>query len=415
MGVVYRALDRRRLEAQDPDPYVAIKILSDEFRRHPKALIALQREARKSQTLAHPNVITVYDFERDGTTVYMTMELLDGKPLNHVIAASEPYGLPPKEALPIVRGMAAALAYAHQKGFVHADFKPGNVFLTSRNDVKVLDFGIARAVPNALQPNHDHFDAAELGAMTPSYASPEMLRGEAPDPADDVFGLAVVAYELLTGRHPFDRLPADRARRSGKKAPAISGLSRRQRAALARALSFERKARHADAGAFLKDLDGAGPLRKTAYAATLVLLAGIAAYGLYESNQIRPDVPWESLTITEQSAFTGLIEEGSRALDFADRGVGSEALNDAFDRFAGAYVIHRNNPDAIRGLEGVAERFLDLMSAADARDRQNIVRKLYCQDYLRSYRRVLTACDEVFGPRQCAVAQMQCASAEGDR
>lgn len=409
MGIVYRALDRRKQEAQDREPYVAIKILSEEFRRHPNALVALQREARKAQSLAHPNVITVHDFDRDGTTVYMTMELLDGEPLNRLIAQHAMSGLPAQKALPIVRGAAEALAYAHKKGIVHSDFKPGNVFLTRRGEVKVLDFGIARAVPTQLQPNADDtvFDVAELGALTPPYASPEMLQGEPPAPADDVFALGVLAYELLTGRHPFDKVPADRARREGAKPPALSDLPRRQRKTLAKALAFERAQRHPDAGAFLKDLEGPSPVRKAAYAATLVLLAGVAAYGLYSGNQLKPDVPFSELPPQAQQEFNEDIEQGNEALGFGDF-----ALNEAFDYFTRAYAVHHNNPRAIDGLEKVADRFLKSMEGEDASVRRDVLRKLYCQEYLSGYAPVTKACDAALGARQCTFEGMGCSGGE---
>lgn len=423
MGIVYRALDRRKEEAQDREPYVAIKILSEEFRRHPNSLIALQREARKAQTLAHPNVITVHDFDRDGTTVYMTMELLDGEPLNRLIAANAQHGLAPGKALPLIHDAAEALAYAHKNGIVHSDFKPGNVFVTRRG-VKVLDFGIARAVPTqagaaagaagadaagvlgtGVDSGADRtvFDATELGALTPSYASPEMLAGEAPVPADDVFALGVVAYELLTGKHPFDKLPADRAKREGLKPPAVADLPRRQRKALERALSFARADRQADARLFLRELEGPSPVRKAAYAAVVVLLAGIAAYAFYTGNQIKPDVPFADLPPEAQKAFNEDVAQGNQALTF-----GNAALNEAFEYFSGAYGIHRNDPRAIRGLQTVADRFLKAMVKADPIVQRDVMRKLYCQEYLAGYDPVAAACEKTLGARQCTATALQC-------
>ena len=94
MGTVYKALDLRKLEASDRKPYIAIKVLNVQFRGHPKSLIALQREARKAQALAHPNIVSVYDFDRDGPMVYLTMEYLTGKPLSQVLRAPGFAGMP---------------------------------------------------------------------------------------------------------------------------------------------------------------------------------------------------------------------------------------------------------------------------------------------------------------------------------
>ncbi len=146
---------------------MAIKVLSEDFQQHPESWIALQREARKSQQLAHPNIITVYDFDRDGGTVFMTMELLEGEPLTAVLKRIQGSGLPFKKAWPLIEGMARALAYAHQRGIVHSYFKPGNVFITRENVVKVLDFGIARAIKRpGQQEDKTLFDPGSLGALT---------------------------------------------------------------------------------------------------------------------------------------------------------------------------------------------------------------------------------------------------------
>ncbi|MGA7801904.1 MAG: serine/threonine-protein kinase, partial [Gammaproteobacteria bacterium] len=239
MGVVFKARDLRKEEAQDRNPYLAVKVLNEEFKRHPDSLKALQRESRKAQNLAHPNIVTVYDFDRDGATVYMTMEYLEGEPLDRLIKRDWPQGMPLKEALPIIEGMGQALAYAHQKGVVHSDFKPGNVFLTPDGTVKVFDFGIAQATKHAGTDAGEQtlFDAGTLGALTPSYASVEMLEGGEPDPRDDIYALACASYQLLTGRHPFDKRPATDARDRKLSPRPVAGLSRRQWRALAQGLA----------------------------------------------------------------------------------------------------------------------------------------------------------------------------------
>lgn len=257
MGTVYKALDLRKLEASDRNPYVAIKVLNVQFRGHPKSLIALQREAKKAQTLAHPNIVAVYDFDRDGSTVYLTMEYLSGKPLSRTLRATGFTGMPLADALPIINGMGKALAYAHERGFVHCDFKPANVILTDQGHVKVIDFGIARVFQKKEEDAEATvFDPGSLGALTPAYASPEMLEHLVPDPRDDVYALACITYELLTGRHPFDRLSATQARHAGMKPQRPKHLGYLQWRALQTALSFERELRTPSVSRFLEEMNG---------------------------------------------------------------------------------------------------------------------------------------------------------------
>ncbi|MCG5072724.1 serine/threonine-protein kinase [Paraburkholderia tagetis] len=255
MGTVYKALDLRKLEASDRRPYIAIKVLNVQFRGQPTSLIALQREARKAQTLAHRNIVTVYDFDRDGPLVYLTMEYLCGKPLSKVLRAQGFAGMPFEQARPIIAGMGQALAYAHERGFVHCDFKPANVFLTDSGDVKVIDFGIARVFQRPEEdPDVTVFDPATLGGITPAYASPEMFEHREPDPRDDVYALACVTYELLTGTHPFKRKSATQARSEKMRAERPQGLDRTQWRTLSAALSFDRAARTASINQFLEGM-----------------------------------------------------------------------------------------------------------------------------------------------------------------
>ncbi len=255
MGVVYKARDLRKEEAQDRNPYVAIKLLNDEFRRHPESLKALQRESRKAQHLAHANVVTVYDFDRDGANVFMVMELLEGESLDKIIRDNEE-GLPIERALRLTRGLCRAMAYAHEQGVVHSDFKPANAFVTKQGIVKVFDFGIARAAKRAdnLTGSTTLFDPGTLGALTPTYASCEMIEGLEPDSRDDVYAMACVTYELLTGKHPFKRLSAVQARDKKMIAARPRGLKRYQWRALQRGLAFDREHRTTSAQQFLNEL-----------------------------------------------------------------------------------------------------------------------------------------------------------------
>lgn len=277
MGTVYKALDLRKLEASDRNPYIAIKVLNVQFQGHPKSLIALQREARKAQSLAHPNIVAVYDFDRDGSMVYLTMEYLVGRPLSQVLRAPNFRGLPFPDAMKIVSGTGRALAYAHERGFVHCDFKPANVMLLESGGVKVIDFGIARVFQKAEEDaDVTVFDPGSLGALTPAYASPEMLENRDPDPRDDIYALGCITYELLTGRHPFNRLSACQARDAGLKPQRPAGLGHRQWRALRCALAFERDARTRSVAEFLDEIGA----RKAWWRPALVAGAAVAAVGM---------------------------------------------------------------------------------------------------------------------------------------
>ena len=291
MGVVYKAFDRSRGDTKER--YVALKILNEEFKRHPLAVRALQREARKAQKLAHPNIATVYDFDRDGGNVYMVMELLSGRSLDQVLREDGPNGIPVVPALGMVKSLAAALSYAHEQGIVHSDFKPSNAFLTHDGKVKVLDFGIARAAPGVHQrTDRTTFDAGQLGAISPGYASLEMLTGQEPDVRDDVYALACVTYELLTGTHPYQRIDALKAHESGLEPRVIRKLSGPQWRALRQGLAFRRADRCPSVDAFARQLLQ-GPRRVKLWitvGAAAAALAGLAAAGVWQWNVQRSAV-----------------------------------------------------------------------------------------------------------------------------
>lgn len=258
MGLVFRARDQRREEARDRNPFVAIKLLGDDFKSHPDALISLQREARRMQQLSHPNIASVYDFDRDGPHVYLVMELLEGESLDKILARHANTGLPREQATKLIAGAGSALRHAHSRGVVHSDFKPANVFLTRSGDVKIIDFGIARIAKDSVQGAESTltvFDAGRLGAWTNAYASPEQILAAAePDPRDDVYAFGLVAYEALAGKHPFERKSAVEAQFRDMKYEPIPGLTQSQNSVLASALSFNRQQRLGDIMALVQSL-----------------------------------------------------------------------------------------------------------------------------------------------------------------
>lgn len=366
MSVVFRARDLRKEEAQDNTPHIAIKVLGPDFKHHPDSLKVLQREAKKAQSLAHPNIVSVYDYDRDGHTIFMTMELLDGTGLDKVIQINRPGGLPLAAALPLIDGIAQALAYAHKKNIVHCDLKPANVYLSKSKVVKVLDFGIARALRDGESGavEADIFDAGTLGALTPAYASCEMLEGIEPDPRDDIYAFSCITYELLTGRHPFNRKSAVEARAANMQPPVIPGLTRRQWAAMRQALSFRREARIADVLHFAAELRPRKFPRKRAIAATLATAAVLGGWIYYSAqNQQLADAledalprgAFATLTPEQQSKIRDLLEVGNLYLTLGQHA--APPGDNAFDAFQKVLEIDPLNAHARQGVTKIADYY----------------------------------------------------------
>ncbi|MEM9313263.1 MAG: serine/threonine-protein kinase [Pseudomonadota bacterium] len=364
MGEVYRALDLRKKELRDDQPYVAIKFLGEAFSRHPQALISLQREAKKTQALAHPNIVTVYDFDRDGSQVYMTMELLEGDVLSDWLHARSKVA---QQVDPgsIVIQLAEGLAYAHSKGFVHSDLKLENVFLTADGRVKILDFGIARIADEAVST--DSFDAGELGALTLRYASLEMLKRSAePAPADDLYALGLMAYELYTGEHPFDGLPADKALAKQIKPRRPKSMTRHQWSAVERALRFHRRDRTSTAGEFLYVFRGLRRRRSFAVSAVLLLLVVSAFFAYMAQRETGPSVPFDELPAVVQAEFNDKLTKGNQSLAIGD-------LDGALRYFMESWQLHPRNPDAKAGLDEILGQLESRVEAAGTRREQEFL------------------------------------------
>ncbi|SRR6266571_263441 len=176
---------------------VAIKVLSSDYAGDPAFVERFRREAQAAARLNHPTVVSVFDTGSDDGVHYIVMEFVSGQTLAEVLATEGP--LPPERAAWVTARVAEALSFAHEAGLVHRDVKPGNVMLTERGDVKVMDFGIARA---AAGPGQDLTETTSI-LGTAAYLSPEQAEGKPVDPRSDIYSLGVVLYELLTGRAPF--------------------------------------------------------------------------------------------------------------------------------------------------------------------------------------------------------------------
>lgn len=227
MSTIFKALDRHRMERPPADRHVAIKVLRDEFSANPEAVVALQDEFCLAQSLSHPNIINVFDLDHEGDRHFITMELLEGELLSEMTGLMLPRLLPLRQSLGIIREVGAALEYAHERRVVHADLKPGNIMITRMGGVRVLDFGVAtRTLSDPLTASPPR--RLSLQAATPAYASSERRLGLEPDPRDDIYSLACIAYELFSGQRPYDELPADLAHPKKFRLRRIRGLTRRQ-------------------------------------------------------------------------------------------------------------------------------------------------------------------------------------------
>ena len=202
MGVVYRAEDT------ELGREVALKLLPAEMADNPKRLERFRREAKAVAAINHPNIVTIHSIESAETTHFLTMELVEGESLDHLIP---PGGMPLAKVFEIAVPLADALSSAHESGIVHRDLKPANVMITGENRIKVLDFGLAKLVEDPDSDSGDHALTAvptELTAEgmvmgTAPYMSPEQVEGRTMDHRTDIFSLGIVLFEMATGKRPF--------------------------------------------------------------------------------------------------------------------------------------------------------------------------------------------------------------------
>ena len=233
-GRVYRAHDLLL------DMPVAVKLLHPVLYHDARALSELQSEARICMSLAHPHIVRLYNLEKRGGHYFLVMEYIDGPSLGMILRGN-PHPSPAFfEAM--VGAIAAALGHAHAAGVVHSDLTPANILVGSAGVPKLIDFGIAALANQRAAPG-------ELVAGTPSYMSPEQLRGEALGPATDIFAFGVVAYQMLSGYLP-QAENATLADLAHTPRPPLSGVSAATAAVLARALAFNPGDRWPTARAF---------------------------------------------------------------------------------------------------------------------------------------------------------------------
>ena len=239
---------------------VAIKSPRPQFSADPGFRARFEREARAAASLSHPNIIDVYDVGEDDGTPFIVMELVRGQSLKEIIAADAPFH--PDDVAELLEQIGGALDYAHARGYVHRDIKPGNILIDEHGRARLVDFGIAKGLADG--------DLTEAGASlgTVGYLSPEQAAGLMATPASDVYSAGVVAFEMLTGELPFAaETPVGVAMRhvhdpAPRPSHVVPGLPPQIDPIILRALAKDPTRRWNSAGAFaraLRDWRKAGP------------------------------------------------------------------------------------------------------------------------------------------------------------
>ncbi|WAE52726.1 serine/threonine-protein kinase [Stutzerimonas frequens] len=211
MGAVYRARDLLREQFGDPDPYVALKTLSEDFAEYPDASALLYSEYALTTRLSHRHVVRLYNFDIDPASqrAFITLELLKGPTLDQLLC-ERPQGMPWSELQGIALPLLEALSYSHSLGVLHGDLKPSNVMLAD-DGLRLFDYGLGQPLEGLL-PGLPRLCRTRFAAWTPRYAALELLDGGELTASADIYALACVLYELASGSHPFRRLSARQAK-----------------------------------------------------------------------------------------------------------------------------------------------------------------------------------------------------------
>lgn len=367
MGVVYKALDRRLAEAESPEPWVAIKVLSPQLAENAQALRALQQEATKGRCLVHPHIVRFIDLDRDDDLYFLVMEWLPGRTLADVLDSADARSIDHDAAFRIVSQVGEALDYAHRCGIVHADVKPGNIMLMPNGDAKLFDFGVARV---RQKQAGSKLDPGIPGALTPAYSSMQVLTGDEPVAADDVFSLACLLYRLVAGHRVFGPRNAAEASQEGMKPQRPKGLSDGQWRAMKKALSYARVTRFSSVGEFTDALRSVGEDTISIEAGdrqfatddsggggkwivSVILLLGLLGGAMYQFGILDP---WLK-SVTAREPLEVLLPPADMSSKTAVDDLSSAGAGSAGQAAAGDTVLDQGS-----GLQG------DLTAAASARE-----------------------------------------------
>jgi len=366
-GVVFLAQDTRLQRS------VVLKFLSDELVADENSRKRFLREARLASALDHPNICTIYETNETNGLHFIVMQYVEGRTLKQVCGGK---ALDVEAALAIAIQVADGLATAHEQKIIHRDIKPGNIVITNKGQVKILDFGLAKSVAYAAGDKRGEIDdltrgGAQLG--TPAYMSPEQVRGEAIDHRSDIFSLGVVLYEVVTGQSPFKgkhKTPVDIMHSVAHETPRPvseinNNLSPQLEAIITRAIDKDRASRYQTAKEFQDDLkklthqsqSGGAAIRKAAskrridsrvLAYAMLTLAALVAVGIGVETLLRASTSRRSIGSLVVLPFSN--ENVDQSSEYLSDGI-TESIINSLSQISELKVIARTTAFRYKGRE----------------------------------------------------------------
>ena len=381
MGHVYKAIDRHWHQNGSDQIHVAIKMMRRSVGPEPVTGLTLAREAAKAQRLSHPNIVNIYDFDRHDDRFFLVMEWLQGESVNELLRRTSGRLLAPQFSWQIIQGIASGLQHAHANDVIHADINPSNIFITDTQQIKLLDFGVARYGSDPEDSIAERFAWA-----TRRYASPEVLSEKTPEFEDDIFSLGCVAYRLLSGHHPFAGRSSIEAKEAGVALQPVPGLSETQWQTLSRALAYERADRPTTLSVFfgeLPDSNKAGRVHRivgrrpanwvlVTSAAAITLLAGVLWLS-QSGGPNQPAVSSEPLPVDgsastdigatiEPTELDTILNSAAQAME-EERFITPEG-NNARDLYRDTLQLDAANSAALSGLRAISDIYVQQANTA---------------------------------------------------
>ncbi len=293
---IYRARDMLAVLGEDQEQsHIAIKVVKQLDSEVAGSQLMLY-EALTTRHLAHPNIIKVYDYHRDGDINFVTMELISGESLAELLTRSPDKKLNFRHAMAIIRSVAEALQAAHDQGVIHSDIKPSNILMTDHGDVKVIDFATARPTLDALQSSATIHHDAKFYGYTLAYASPQTIADMPAKPSDDVFSLACIVYETISGRHPYQRQASSSPEAEAIQLNKPQGINIWQWRVLKKALSLNEGKRYQSVQRFMKAFD------RARFTWSYILFVGLLSLGAVFAYQAASENP------SRQQFWSGFIQ-----------------------------------------------------------------------------------------------------------